>query len=51
LTKLQTTLEYQQTQRFFGIETMAILEEIRGNDPEAANNLEKEFLVNFNFNF
>jgi hypothetical protein len=45
LTKLQTSLEYQQSQRFFGIETMASLEEIRGDNPETTDKLEKELLV------
>jgi hypothetical protein len=51
LTKLQTTLEYQHSQRFLGIETMAALEEIRSDNPQNASNLENEFLVNFSFEF
>jgi hypothetical protein len=45
LTKLQTALEYQQVQKFFGIETTKSLDEFRKNDSKLAEELEAEFLV------
>jgi len=47
LEKLQTSLEYQKKQSFFGLETAKGLEQLHKNDLGACDELKSEFLVSY----